>query len=61
MRNKTIVYSFKDLLSILPFSRNKLLRLCQNGTIPVSKAGRQYFISKAVLDKWLEDSQGHII
>ena len=61
MEEQTIVYDFNDLLKILPFGRTKLLRMCKNSTIPVSRSGRQYFIYKRVLEKWLEDSQGHTI
>ncbi len=61
MNNEITVYNFNDLLEILPFGRTKLLRLCRQGIIPVSKSGRQYFIYKEVLEKWLEDSQGHTL
>ena len=61
MNIETTVYTINDLLKILPFGRTKLLRLCRQGIIPVSKSGRQYFIYKEVLEKWLEDSQGHTI
>ncbi len=61
MSDKTVVYDFNDLLLILPFGRTKLLHLCQSGTIPVSRSGKQYFIYKEVLEKWLEDTQGHSI
>lgn len=57
----TVVYDFNDLLRILPFGRTKLLRMCRQGVIPVSRAGRQYFIYKEVLEQWLLDSQGHTV
>lgn len=53
-----LVYSMKDLEEIFPFGKTKLLKLCQEGIIPVVKVGKSYISNKALLDKWFLENEG---
>lgn len=59
--SSSTVYSFKDLQNIFPFGRTKLLRLCQNGILPVIKVGKTYITNQALLDRWFSENEGHEI
>ena len=53
------VCRFNDLLELFPFGRTKLLRLCQDGTLPVIKVGKSYITNQELLDRWFIENEGH--
>jgi len=55
---ETVVYNLKDLETIFPFGKSKLLKLCKNGVLPVVKVGKEYISSPALIDRWFKDNEG---
>ena len=52
------LYSFSDLLRIVPFGKTKLRQLLNAGVLPVVKVGRQYVTSDAAIQRWILDNAG---
>ena len=47
------------LSSVLPVSRSTLYRALHQGTIPCMRIGKRFILSRAHLERWLEDSLCH--
>lgn len=47
------------LSSVLPVSRSTLYRALHQGTIPCMRIGKRFILSRAHLERWLEDNLYH--
>lgn len=47
-----------DLKEIFGFGRDKMNRFLQSGLLPVVRINKDYIITKAQLDKWLQQNAG---
>lgn len=52
------IYTLKDLQTIFPFGRTKLLKLCKEGVLPVVKVGRTYISTSDLIKRWFDEHEG---
>ena len=55
---KETIYTLKDLETIFPFGKSKLLKLCKAGLLPVVKVGKDYISNPALIDRWMTENEG---
>ena len=56
LQNYDDVLTFKELMTILKYGRNKTYNLLRKGVIPYTKVGRDYRILKANVIAYLQNS-----
>lgn len=51
----------KDLYSILPFGKTKILQLIKSGELPVTKVGKDYITTFKLIEEWINNNIGREI
>jgi len=51
----------KDLYSLLPFGKTKILQLLKSGEFPAVKIGKDYITTEEKINTWITDNIGEEI
>jgi len=51
----------KDLYSLLPFGKTKILRLLKSGEFPAVRIGKDYITTEEKINTWITDNIGEEI